>query len=88
MLGAKERAAVLPTAPRQQHQAQLYNPPEHLSRGNLRENLVELLLYLQKPLSQERQKRYWKLFESRLRQYVQSIPDKSGLTNSVPGVSE
>ena len=70
MLSIKQRAASAKTAPRQQHQTQLYNPPERLSRGKLQENLAELLLYLQRPLSQERQKRYWQLFESRLRQYV------------------
>jgi hypothetical protein len=43
--------------------------PERRSE-NLKEEVGELLLYLQSPLTEEQQKSYWGMFEWKLREYL------------------
>jgi hypothetical protein len=43
--------------------------PERRSE-NLKEEVGELLLYLQSPLTEEQQKKYWRIFELKLREYL------------------
>jgi len=42
----------------------------HASKSNIKEQLGELLLYLQRPLSETDRQRYWQLFEANLRAYL------------------
>jgi hypothetical protein len=37
---------------------------------NLKEQIGELLLYLQSPLTEDEQKRCWRMFELKLREYL------------------
>ncbi len=66
-----EKAAALTAAPNKNNQHNgYYSTSDDQSSKKLKEQLGVLLLYLQTPLSRQQRTAYLKLFESRLRQYV------------------
>ena len=69
MLAKKERAVALTTAQEQNLLNQAYDYPQAKS-SKILEQAAALLLYVQGPLSGGEQRRCWRVFESKLRQYV------------------
>ena len=77
----KLRAATSPeaTAHTTESRRQQYRKPAPPSTQNLRENLTELLLLLQKPLGQDLQAMCWRRFETLLRRYVSLKKSEVGI---------
>ena len=69
MLAQKERAAAQTTAQEQNLLNRVYDYSQDKS-SKILEQTAALLLYLQTPLSVGEQRRCWRVFESKLRQYV------------------
>ncbi len=69
MLVIKQRAAASTTAPNPNPLNQAYDHSQDKS-STILEQTAALLLYLQTPLSVGEQRRCWRVFESKLRQYV------------------
>jgi len=69
----KERAIAATMAPSNEQHNEVYRNCARRSSSklrNLRNQIGELLLYLQTAPSQSQQQEYWTLFEAKLRQYV------------------
>ena len=72
MLGNKDKAATSAEATAQNYNRlkKSYRNCAPRSSANLKEKIGQLLLYMQTPLPQNEQQKYWQIFESFLRRYV------------------
>lgn len=75
MIAERQKAAALPTAPKNNQHHKGYHTSPDGSSGKLRENLseqvTELLFYLANPLlSTEEQEMGWQPFETSLKKYL------------------
>jgi hypothetical protein len=71
MRAIKKAGATTPT--KTQNYCQPFYPL-YGSKSSIKEQLGELLFYLQTPLGQDRQQQLWRLFESNLRRYYSVLP--------------
>lgn len=70
MKGEKQKATAGTMAPGNKLHNRPYRNYAQRSRAKLKREIGELLLCLQTPFSQSQRQEYWRLFEARLRRYV------------------